>query len=243
MRSSSKRAAAALGLSLLAGCVSLDAPERQARVTSLLAEAAVPVVVEPAATLAFVTVGDALTFSPGYERGEALRARVGLPSPTLGFAQAFVAALRAQPRFASTAFAVLEPDAAREVLAARGDAPVFFASTGTWRLYYDLSLHRYTLSVWLQLHVVPAAQVAAGRGRLATPERLWGASCTFRGPATPQALEAWEAEDGALLQRMLREAQQACGARAAARLAAFLDRGEEQGAFDFGDIEAAPEGR
>ncbi len=199
-------------------------------------------VVDPRALLSFVTVEGALTFSSGFAEGEQLRARFALPSPTPGFAEAFVAALREQPGLAAAAFAQHELGAAQELLVARGPEPVFFASTGSWRLYYDLSLHRYRMSVWLQMQVVPAAQVAAGRGATAMPERLWRGACTFRGPESPLPIEVWQADGGALLHGMLREAQQRCGRQVAERLVAFLERGEEQGTFDFGDLEAPPGG-
>jgi hypothetical protein len=52
-------------------------------------------------------------------------------------------------------------------------------------------------------------------------------------------LEVWLADEGALLHAMLREAQQRCGRRVAERLLAFLDRGEEQGAFATGELSPA----
>lgn len=195
-----------------------------------------PVVVDPAAHLAFVRVEGALTFSPGFEEGERLRAEVALPPPAPGFAEAFVAALREQPRLASSAFALSELGAAREALLARGAAPVFFASIGSWRLYYDLSLRRYRMSVWLHVNATPAAEVALGRGAMALPERLWSGDCTFRGPDPPLPIEAWRADGGAVLHHILREAQQRCGRRVAELLLAFLERGEEQGVFDEGDL-------
>lgn len=243
-----RRAAAALlalllvaaGLAL-AACHSLPGPERREQIEALLAEPVVPVVFDRGGHLAFVRVAEALTFSPGFEEGESLRAQVDLPPPAPGFAEAFVAALREQPRFASSAFALSELDAAREALVARGAAPVFFASVGTWRLYYDLSLRRYRMSVWLHVNVTPAAEVALGRGAMGLPERLWSGDCTFRGPDPPLPSEAWRADDGALLHHILSEAQQRCGRRVAELLLAFLERGEEQGAFDEGPLpDAAP---
>jgi hypothetical protein len=224
---------------LLAGCFSLEAPQRRERLEALLAEPVVPVVIDPRVHLAFVRVEEALTFSSGFEGGERLRAQFELPSPVPGFAEAFVAALREQPRFAPTPFVSSALEGAREALAARGDAPVFFASAGSWRLYYDLSLRRYRMSAWLHVQVTPAAEVAAGRGAMALPDRLWSGDCTFRGPEAAQPIEAWLAEDGALLHRTLAEAQQRCGRAVAERLLGFIERGEEQGAFDEGDL--APE--
>jgi len=156
-----RRAAAALGALLLAACHSLPGPQRREQLEALLAEPVVPVVVDPVVHLAFVRVADALTFSPGFEGGERLRAEVALPRPAPGFAEAFVAALREQPRYASSGFALSELGAARAALLARGDAPVFFASAGSWRLYYDLSLRRYRMSVWVHVNVTPAANVAS----------------------------------------------------------------------------------
>jgi hypothetical protein len=234
---SALRAAAALAALLLAACFSLEGSQRRERLAALLAEPEVPVVIDPAVHLAFVRVEDALTFSSGFEGGERLRAQFELPSPVPGFAAAFVAALREQPRFASTPFVSSELDGAREALSARGDAPVFFASAGSWRLYYDLSLRRYRMSAWLHVQVTPASAVAAGRGAMALPDRLWSGDCTFRGPETAQPIEAWLADDGALLHRTLAEAQQRCGRDVAERLQAFLERGEEQGAFDEGPLE------
>lgn len=95
-----------------------------------------------------------------------------------------MAALRENPRFAPTPFVLGELDDVREALAARGVAPVFFASVGS----------------------PPAANVAAGRGAMALPDRLWSGDCTFRGPESALPIEAW-----------------------AERLVAFLERGEEQG--------------
>jgi hypothetical protein len=232
-----RRPAAALGALLLAACFSLGGAERRERLEALLAEPVVPVVIDPAAHLAFVRVEDALTFSSGFEEGERVRAQFDLPSPTPGFAESFVATLREDTRFASAPFALVDLDGAREALAARGDAPVFFASVGSWRLYYDLSLRRYRMSVWLHVQVTPAADVAAGRGAMALPERLWSGDCTFRGPDTAEPVEAWLADDGALLHGTLREAQQRCGRGVAEWLLAFLERGEEQGAFDEGALE------
>ena len=234
-----RRAAAALGALLLAACQSLPAPQRREQLEALLAEPVVPIVFDPAAHLAFVRVGDALTFSAGVEAGERLRAQVGLPPPAPGFAEAFAGALREQPRFAAAPFTLSELDAAREALVARGAAPVFFASVGSWRLYYDLSLRRYRMGVWLHVNVTPAAEIAAGRGAMAMPERLWSGDCTFRGPDPPLPIETWRADGGALLHHLLGEAQRRCGRRVAELLLAFLERGEEQGAFDEGDLPAA----
>jgi hypothetical protein len=231
-----RRAAAALGALLLAACHALPGPQRREQVEALLAEPVVPVVVDPTVHLAFVRVQDALTFSAGFEEGERLRAELALPSPVPGFAEAFVAALREQPRFASSHFAPSELGAARESLLARGAAPVFLAGAGSWRLYYDLSLRRYRMSVWVHVDVMPAAIVAEGSGALALPERLWSGDCTFRGPDPPLPIDAWRADGGALLHHMLREAQQRCGRRVAELLLAFLERGEEQGAFDEGEL-------
>ena len=224
----------------LAGCFSLEAPQRRERLEALLAEPAVPVVSGAAVQLAFVRPGDALTLSSGFEGGEALRTQYDLPSPAPGFAETFVAALREHPRFASTPFVLGDLDGAREALLARGDAPVFFASVGSWRLTYDLSLRRYRMSLWVHVQATPAAAVAAGRGAMALPERLWSGDCTHRGPETAQPIEAWCADDGALLHRTLEEAQQRCGRRVAAWLLAFLERGEEQGAFDEGEDDPRP---
>jgi len=223
---------------LLTACFSLEGPQRRGQLEALLAEPVVPVVADPAAQLAFVRVGDALSLSSGFAEGERLRAQFELPTPAPGFAEAFVAALREQPRFASSHFALSELGAAREALVARGAAPVFFASVGSWRLYYDLSLRRYRMSVWLHVQVAPAAAVSAGSGAMALPERLWSADCTFRGPDPPLPIETWRADGGALLHHMLREAQQRCGRRVAELLVAFLERGEEQGAFDEGELPA-----
>ena len=243
-----RRAAAALGALLLvagglllAACHSLPGPQRREQIEALLAEPVVPVVFDLGGQLAFARVEDAFSFSGGFAEGERLRAQVELPPPAPGFGEAFVAALREQPRFASSAFAPSELGAAREALLARGAAPVFFASVGSWRLYYDLSLRRYRMSVWLHVSVTPAAEVAMGRGAMALPERLWSGDCTFRGPDPPLPIEAWRADGGALLHHMLREAQQRCGRRVAELLLAFLERGEEQGAFDEGDLpDASP---
>jgi hypothetical protein len=231
-----RRAAAALLALLLAACFSLEAPARRERLAALLAEPEAPLVVDPVAHLAFVRPAGALTFSTGFEEGAQLCARFGLPSPVPGFAEAFAAALREEPRFAGASLALAGLDAAREALAARGDAPVLFASAGSWRLSYDLSLERYRMSVWVHVQATPAAIVAQGRGGFALPERLWSGDCTYRGPAEAQPLEAWLADEGALLHRVLGEAQQRCGRRVAELLVAFLERGEEQGAFDEGEL-------
>jgi hypothetical protein len=97
------------------------------------------------------------------------------------------------------------------------------------------------MKLWLHVQVVPAAQAAAGRGAMALPERLWSGDCTFQGPEPPLPFEAWLADEGALLHELLRDAQQRCGRGVAERLVAFLDRGEEQGAFATGGL--PPKGR
>ena len=74
---------------------------------------------------------------------------------------------------------------------------------------------------------------------MALQERLWSGACTFRGPESSVPLEVWLADEGALLHELLREAPQRCGRRVADRLLAFLDRGEEQGAFATGDLSPA----
>jgi hypothetical protein len=229
-------AAAALLAPLLVACHAVPGPLRREQVEALLAEPVVPVVFDRGGHLAFVRVANAFTFSGGFDEGERLRAEVELPAPAPGFAEAFVAALREQPRLASSAFALSELDAAREALVARGAAPVFFASAGSWRLYYDLSLRRYRMSVQLHVNVMPAAEVALGRGAMALPERVWSGDCTFRGPDPPLPIDAWRADGGALLHHILREAQQRCGRRVAELLLAFLERGEEQSAFDEGEL-------
>jgi hypothetical protein len=231
-------AAVALLALVISGCFSLGRAERREQLAALMAEPEVPVVFDPAAHLAFVRVEDALTFSTGFAEGERLRERHALPSPVPGFAEAFAGALREEPRFAGTRLTVLAPGAVRETLAARGDAPVLFASAGSWRLGYDLSLARYRMSLWLHVQATSAAVVLGGRGGMALPERLWSGDCTWRGPAEAQPLEAWLAEEGSLLHRALAEAQQRCGRRVAELLVAFLERGEEQGAFDEGELPA-----
>jgi hypothetical protein len=74
---------------------------------------------------------------------------------------------------------------------------------------------------------------------MALPDRLWSGACTFRGPERALPLERWLADDGALLHETLAEAQRRCGRRVAELLVAFLERGEEQGAFDEGDLPPA----
>ena len=234
--SAARACAATLGLLLVAGCFSLDQPQRRVQLEALLSEPELLVVVDPRASLAFVTAGRALTFSTGGADGERLRAEFALPSPTPGFAEAFVAALREQPRFATTRFRVLDLDDAVATLQERGAGQVFYLHTGEWRLYYDLSLNHYTMKVWLNAQLEPAAQVAADRGTLSLPERLWKGSCTFRGPATAQPIEAWRANGGALLHEVLAEAQRRCGRKAAELFVGFLAGGDPQGAFDFGDL-------
>jgi len=97
--------AATLALLLLAACFSLDQPSRRVELEVLLREPELLVVVDPRASLAFVTAGRALTFSTGFAAGEQLRDEFDLPSPAPGFAEAFVAALREKPRLAAVRFA------------------------------------------------------------------------------------------------------------------------------------------
>ena len=92
------------------------------------------------------------------------------------------------------------------------------------------------MKVWLLAQLEPAVQAASGKGPLALPERLWKAGCTFRGPGEAQPIEAWRANDGALLREVLAEAQRRCGRKTAEHLVEFLEGGEAQGAFDFGDL-------
>jgi hypothetical protein len=233
-------AAAAL---VSAGCFSLDQPQRRVQLEALLREPELLVVVDPRASLAFVTAGRALTFSTGIEAGAQLRAEFALPSPTPGFAEAFVAALGEQPRFTATRFRLLVLDDAAPTLQERGAGQVFYLHTGEWRLYYDLSLDHYVMKVWLEAQLEPAVQAASGKGTLALPERQWKGSCTFRGPRTAQPIEAWRANDGALLHEVLAEAQQRCGRKAAELFVEFLEGGDAQGAFDFGDLPKKPDGR
>lgn len=220
----------------VAACFSLDQPQRRVQLEALLSEPKLLVVVDPRASLAYVTAGGALTFSTGFETGEQLRAEFDLPSPAPGFAEVFVAALREKPRLAAARFRVLGLGEAEAALRERGAGQVFYLHTGEWRLYYDLSLDHYVMKVWLNAQIEPAAQVVAGGGTYALPERLWKASCTFRGPEKAQSIEAWRAEGGTLLRQVLAEAQQRCGRKAADLFVEFLEGGEPQGAFDVGDL-------
>jgi len=232
--------AATLALLLLAACFSLDQPQRRVELEALLGEPEVLVVVDRRASLAYVTAGGALTFSTGFEAGEALRAEFDLPSPTPGFAEAFVAALREKPRLAAARFRVLDLGEAEAALRERGAGQVFYLHTGEWRLYYDLSLDHYVMKVWLNAQIEPAAQVVAGSGTYALPARLWKASCTVRGPDPARPIEDWRADGGALLHQTLEQAQRQCGHKAAELLVEFLEGGEAQGAFDFGDLPKEP---
>jgi hypothetical protein len=232
--------AATLVLLLVAACFSLDQPSRRVELETLLLEPELLVVVDPRASLAFVTAGRALSFSTGLDAGQALRAEFGLPSPAPGFAEAFVAALREKPRFASSRFRVIDLGEAEAVLRERGAGQVFYLHTGEWRLYYDLSLDHYVMKVWLNAQIEPAAQIVTGGGTYALPGRLWKASCTFRGPEKAETLEAWRAESGALLHQVLAKAQQRCGRKSAELFVEFLGGGEPQGAFDFGDLPKGP---
>jgi hypothetical protein len=92
----------------------------------------------------------------------------------------------------------------------------------------------------LQLSVVPAAEVAAGRGAMALPERVWRGACTVRGPDPPLPLSLWLARDGAILRAQLAEAERRCGRTVAERLVDFLAGGKPQSAFDFGDLPPEP---
>ena len=227
--------AATVGVLFAAACFSLEPPQRRVQLETLVQEPELLVVVDPRAVLAFVTAGRALTFSTGVAAGDRLRAEFALPSPTPGFAEAFVAALRGHPRLTATRFRVLDLDDAVATLQERGAGQVFYLHTGEWRLYYDLSLDHYTMKVWLNAQLEPAVQAASGKGTLALPERLWKGSCTFRGPGKAQPIEAWRANGGALLHEVLAEAQRQCGRKAAELFIDFLDGGDPQGAFDFGD--------
>jgi hypothetical protein len=227
----------------VAACFSLDQPQRRVQLEALLSEPDLLVVVDPRASLAYVTAGGALTFSTGFEAGEQLRAEFGLPSPAPGFAETFVAALREKPRLAATRFRVIDLGEAEAILRERGAGQVFYLHTGEWRLYYDLSLDHYVMKVWLNAQVEPASQVVAGSGTYALPERLWKASCTFRGPDPARPIEDWRAGGGALLHQTLEQAQRQCGQKAAELLVEFLAGGEPQGAFDFGDVPKQSEPR
>jgi len=108
---------------------------------------------------------------------------------------------------------VIDLGEAEAILRERGTGQVFFLHTGEWRLYYDLSLDHYVMKVWLNAQVEPAAQVVTGSGTYALPERLWKASCTFRGPEKAQPIEAWRADGGALLRRSSPRRSSAAGGR------------------------------
>jgi len=238
--SAARACAATLALLLLAACFSLDQPQRRVQLEALLQEPELLVIVDLRASLAFVTAGRALTFSTGFAAGEQLRAEFDLPPPAPGFAEAFVTALREKPRLAAVRLRVIDLGEAEAILRERGAGQVFYLHTGEWRLYYDLSLDHYVMKVWLNAQIEPAAQVVAGSGTYALPERLWEASCTFRGPEKAQPIEAWRAEGGTLLRQVLAEAQQRCGQKAADLFVEFLEGGEAQGAFDFGDLPKEP---
>jgi len=238
--SAARACAATLALLLLAACFSLDQPQRRVQLEALLQEPELLVIVDPRASLAFVTAGRALTFSTGSDAGQALRAEFGLPSPAPGFAEVFVTALREKPQLAAVRFRVIDLGEAEATLRERGAGQVYYLHTGEWRLYYDLSLNHYVMKVWLNAQVEPAAQIVTGGGTYALPERLWKASCTFRGPEKAQPIEAWRAEGGALLRQVLAEAQRRCGQKAADLFVEFLEGGEPQGAIDFGDLPKQP---
>lgn len=232
----------ALAAALLIGCFTpaLDVSERRGRAAALLAEPLVTVVYDSRAHFAVVTPRDALTLSSGFEQGEALSSRFGLESPARALAQALAADLHAQPRFAGTEFRVAALGDLQDELATRGAAPVLAASVAEWRLVYDLSLSRYRLVLGLWASIAPAWMVASGRGSMALPERLWRGACTSRGPDPTLPLDAWLADDGAVLRARLDEAVERCGRALAGRLARFVDAGEEQSAFDFGELEPTP---
>ena len=238
--SAARTCAATLALLLLAACFSLDQPQRRVQLEALLQEPELLVIVDPRASLAFVTAGRALTFSTGFAAGEQLRAEFDLPPPAPGFAEAFVTALREKPQLATVRLRVIDLGEAEAILRERGAGQVFYLHTGEWRLYYDLSLDHYVMKVWLNAQIEPAAQVVAGSGTYALPARLWKASCTFRGPEKAQSIEAWRADGGALLHQVLAEAQQRCGRRAADLFVEFLEGGEAQAAFDFGELPKQP---
>lgn len=223
------RAVLALAGALAIGCFSpgLPAPERRVQAVELLEGPITTIVYDPRAHLAVVTLADALTFSTGFEGGEALRSRLGLGSPAAGFAQALAEALRAQPRFASTDFAAAAlPDVAHD-LAARGAAPVLSVGVAEWRLVLDLSLQRYRLVLGLWASITPAWMVASRRAGMAFPDRLWRDSCTSRGPDPTLPMDRWLAEDGAVLRAEIGAATRRCAQDLAERLARFVETGEE----------------
>jgi hypothetical protein len=205
-------------------------------VERLLASAPVRLVYETGSGLAVQTVAGSLALSSGFEEGAALRERFGLTPPARGFAEAAVHALREQLRFAATAFPLEALADVRTELAALGATPVLLAHVAQWRLVYDLSLVRYRMVLELWLTIGSAADVAAGRGAMALPGRVWRGACTWRGPDPTLSLEAWTANDGAMLRAHSEEAQQQCGSRVAERLLAFLERGEEQSPYDGGEL-------
>jgi hypothetical protein len=194
------------------------------------------VVHETASGLAVQTVEGSLTFSSGFDEGAALRERFALSPPARGFAEAFVDELREQPRFATTAFRVAALPEVRDELAMSGATPVLYAHSAQWRLVYDLSLRRHRMVLELWMTISPAADVAAGRGAMALPQRIWRGTCTWRGPDPTLPLETWIANGGAVLRARIEEAQQTCGKRVAERLVAFLERGEEQSPYDDGEL-------
>jgi len=188
------------------------------------------------AALRLVSAGGSLAFSTGVAEGERLRTEAGLPSPTPGFAAAVVADLCARMQLSPTRFKLTDLDSGGAALRARGNAPVLFAHVGGWKLYYDLSLRRYLMQLWVSVQVVPAGRALEGSGAFALPDRLWSGDCTYRGPERSRPLEEWTADGGALLHEVLREAQSRCGEEVSGLLAGFLETGREQGAFDTGPL-------
>lgn len=233
-------AAAALGVLLLAACFSLDRSQRRGQLETLLRQPPVLVVVDSNARLRLVTLETLAAPAAGFREGDRWRAEFHLPSAASGFAGAFVEALRRKPGLATAQWRVIDLSAAGRELQERGASPVLFAHTGEWTLAYDLSLRRFTMDLWFNVNVSPADRVAAGKGALALPDRLWSGNCSFRGPEEARPMEVWRAGGGALLHLVLGQAQQRCGQRMADLLSDFLEQGKEQGAFDFGDLPEQP---
>lgn len=142
------------------------------------------------------------------DSGPALSDLAGIGNPLRTFAPQFIVTATLPE---TTSVVEVNQETLAELRSLDPAEPVLFFFSGGWYLDYQRfppNLQDYQLSFSIIGKLVPRGLILSGKGTLSLPKASWVASCYYVG--SRHTLEAWRANQGALLQKEMRNGLNVC---------------------------------
>lgn len=140
--------------------------------------------------------------------GPALSDLAGIGNPLRTFVPQFIVTATLPE---TTSLAEVNQETLAELRSLDPAEPVVFFFSGGWYLDYQRfppNLQDYQLSFSIIGKLVPRGLILSGGGTLSLPKASWTASCYYVG--SRHTLETWRANQGALLQKEMRNGLNVC---------------------------------